>query len=151
MLIVTLWAATWRETPPTKPVSPARAPLDSDRMAIGDFTAPLVMLTIRPKPRAIMPSITAWMRKTAASMLPSMALIQSSRVKLRKSPPAGVVDEDVRGRLGGQQGFAAVIGGDVAGDGDDRRAGLGYDLPGGAVQPLLAAGGQRQDHALAGQ
>jgi hypothetical protein len=52
----------------------------------GDFTPEVVMLTMRPKRRAIMPSMVARIRKIGVSMLASTALIQSSRSTLRKSP-----------------------------------------------------------------
>src|SRR4051794_12205843 len=40
--------------------SPPRAPFDKGRVAIGDFTDELVMLTMRPQRRSHMPSTTAW-------------------------------------------------------------------------------------------
>ena len=56
LLIVTLCRTVWRASPATKPVRPVRAPLESPSTGIGAFTAPEVMLTMRPNLRAIMPS-----------------------------------------------------------------------------------------------
>src|SRR5437899_9598284 len=47
------------------------------------------MLTMRPNLRAIMPSSVALISAIGASMLPSSALIQSSRSNFRKSPGGG--------------------------------------------------------------
>ncbi len=58
-------------------------------MAIGAFTAEDVILTMRPNFRSIMPSTVALIRKMPVSMLPSTALIQSSRSQSRKSPGGG--------------------------------------------------------------
>src|ERR1019366_10009847 len=65
------------------------APLDNPRISIGDFTAAEVMLTMRPNWRAIMPPPVALINSIGVSMLASIALIQSSRVQLRKSPGGG--------------------------------------------------------------
>ena len=88
-LMVTLAITVLRAMPATKPVSPARAPLDNPSTSIGAFTAAEVMLTMRPNFRAIMPSTTALISSIGVSMLASIALIQSSRVQLRKSPGGG--------------------------------------------------------------
>src|SRR3569623_1669859 len=64
LLIVTLCATVLRANPATKPVRPERAPLDRPRISIGAFTALDVILTMRPKPRAIMPSTTALISST---------------------------------------------------------------------------------------
>ncbi len=72
-----------------KPVRPLRAPLDRPSTSIGAFTAAEVMLTMRPNLRAIMPSTVALISSIGVSMLASIALIQSSRVQLRKSPGGG--------------------------------------------------------------
>ena len=88
-LMVTLLITVLRESPAMKPVRPARAPLESPNMSIGAFTAADVMLTIRPNFRAIMPSTVAFISSIGVSMLASIALIQSSRVQLRKSPGGG--------------------------------------------------------------
>src|SRR5215472_16972419 len=53
-LMVTLLITVLRAMPATKPVSPARAPLESPRISIGALTAAEVMLTMRPNLRAIM-------------------------------------------------------------------------------------------------
>src|SRR5207247_2002334 len=79
LLIVTLWATVLRASPATNPVSPARAPFESPRMSIGCFTALDVMLTIRPKRRAIMPSTVALMRRIGVIMFASTARIHVSR------------------------------------------------------------------------
>ncbi len=87
--MVTLCATVWRERPATKPVRPVRAPLDRPSSGIGIFTAPEVMLTMRPNLRAIMPSTVALMSSIGVSMLASSAFTQSSRDQLRKSPGGG--------------------------------------------------------------
>ena len=86
---MTLCRATCRDSPATNPVSPARAPLLIPSVAIGDFTLPLVMFTIRPNFRAIIPSNVALISAIGVSMFASSALIQSSRVQSRKSPAGG--------------------------------------------------------------
>src|SRR3954469_2105888 len=88
-LMVTFDATVLRAMPATKPVSPARAPLERPSTSIGAFTAAEVMLTIRPNFRDIMPSTVALISSIGVSMLASIALIQSSRVQLRKSPGGG--------------------------------------------------------------
>ena len=88
-LMVTLLITVLRARPATKPVRPARAPLESPSTSIGAFTAAEVMLTMRPNLRAIMPSTVALISSIGVSMLASSALIQSSRVQLRKSPGGG--------------------------------------------------------------
>ena len=87
--MVTLLITVLRAIPATKPVRPERAPLDRPSTSIGAFTAAEVMLTMRPNLRAIMPSTVALISSIGVSMLASMALIQSSRVQLRKSPGGG--------------------------------------------------------------
>src|SRR5437867_3944622 len=89
LLIVTLWPTVLRASPATKPVSPVRAPFESPRMSMGCFTALDVILTMRPKRRAIMPSTVALMRRIGVSMFASSALIQVSRSHSRKSPGGG--------------------------------------------------------------
>src|SRR5450830_1061161 len=87
--MVTPRATVLRASPATKPVRPLRAPLDRPSPSTGAFTALEVMLTMRPKPRAIMPSSEALISSMGASMLASRALIQSSRCHWRKSPGGG--------------------------------------------------------------
>ena len=91
LLIVTLADASLgpRATPATKPVSPLRAPFDRPRISIGAFTALEVMLTMRPKPRAAMPSTVALISSIGVSMLASTAAIQAARSQSRKSPVGG--------------------------------------------------------------
>src|SRR3989449_3202837 len=89
LLIVTLWPTVLRASPATKPVSPVRAPFESPRMSMGCFTALDVILTMRPKRRAIMPSTVALMRRIGVIMFASSALIQVSRSHSRKSPGGG--------------------------------------------------------------
>jgi hypothetical protein len=72
-----------------KPVRPVRAPLESPSSGIGAFTAPDVMLTMRPNRRAIMPSTTARIMRIGVIMLASSALTQVSRSHSRKSPGGG--------------------------------------------------------------
>ena len=58
-------------------------------MSIGAFTAPEVMLTMRPKPRSAIVSTVALISSIGVSMLASSALIQASRSQSRKSPGGG--------------------------------------------------------------
>ena len=88
-MVTPLAARLLRATPATKPVKPLRAPLDRPKMSIGDFTALEVMLTMRPKPRAAMPSTVALISSMGVSMLASTALIQASRSQSRKLPVGG--------------------------------------------------------------
>ena len=141
--------------PATKPVRPARAPLDRPSTSIGAFTAAEVMLTMRPNFRAIMPSTVALISSIGVSMLASIALIQSSRVQLRKSPGGGPPALLIR-MSGSGQAFSAASRpagrGDVAGDFRDGDAGIGFaDFVGGLFQRLRAARGQRDMHAFIGQ
>src|SRR5437867_5918362 len=89
LLIVTLCATVFRERPAMKPVRPARAPLDRPRLSMGDFTETEVMLTMRPKRRAIMPSTVALIRRIGVGMLASRARSHASRSHWRKSPGGG--------------------------------------------------------------
>jgi hypothetical protein len=90
-LIVTFAWATSRATPARKPVSPARAPLDRSRPAIGIFTENEVMFTIRPKRRSIMPSITRCTSSMGVAMLAftpaRMAFRSTSRKSRNGGPP----------------------------------------------------------------
>ena len=134
LLMVTLCRATCRASPPTNPVSPARAPLLMPSVGIGDFTEAEVMLTMRPKRRAIMPSTVALISAIGVSMLASSARIQSSRSHSRKSPgggPPGVVHQDVGRRARGQRRRPARLGGDVPGNRGDawRRSPPGSRVP----------------------
>ena len=144
--MVTLLITVLRAMPATKPVRPVRAPLDRPSTSIGAFTAAEVMLTMRPNLRAIMPSTVALISSIGVSMLASSALIQSSRVQLRKSPrrrAAGIVDQDIRIRTGLQRGLAAGRRGDVAGDLGHGDAGMAFaDFGGGLRQRFRAARGQ---------
>ena len=87
--MVTLCRATWRARPATKPVRPARAPLDMPSSGIGDLTDPEVMLTMRPNLRSIMPSTTALISMMGVTMLPFTAFIQAVSSHSRKSPRGG--------------------------------------------------------------
>ena len=82
-------AKALRDTPATKPVRPLRAPLDRPSVSMGDLTALLVMLMMRPKPRSAMPSTVALISSIGVSILASMARSQASRSQLRKSPGGG--------------------------------------------------------------
>ena len=53
--------------PAMKPVRPVRAPMHRPRMSIGAFTELEVMFTMRPKPRAVMPSTVALISSTASA------------------------------------------------------------------------------------
>ena len=153
--MVTLLITVLRAMPATKPVRPARAPLDRPSTSIGAFTAAEVMLTMRPNFRAIMPSTVALISSIGVSMLASIALIQSSRVQLRKSPGGGPPALLIRMSGSGQAFSAASRPGrrrDVAGDLGDGDAGIGFaDFIGGLLQRLRAARGQRDMHAFIGQ
>ena len=154
-LMVTLLITVLRAMPATKPVRPARAPLDSPRISIGAFTAAEVMLTMRPNLRAIMPSTVALISSIGVSMLASSALIQSSRVQLRKSPGGG--PPALLTRISGSgQAFSAASRpagrGDVAGDLGHGHAGIGFAYFGGGFrQRFGAARGHRDMHAFVGQ
>ncbi len=80
LLTVTLSATTSRATAFITPVRPARAPTEGVISACGDVTMALVMLTIRPNPRARMPGSTPWTRSMADSMLACRAADQPSAV-----------------------------------------------------------------------
>src|SRR5271169_2353778 len=88
-LIVTLCLATCRAMPAQKAVRPVRAPLLMPRLAIGDFTEPEVMLTMRPNLRSHMPSTVALINMIGVSMLALTAFCQSSTDHSRKSPCGG--------------------------------------------------------------
>src|SRR6185437_15790344 len=89
LLIVTLCLTVLRAMPATKPVRPERAPFERPRMSMGAFTADEVMLTMRPKLRAIMASTVLRMSSIGVSMLASSALIHASRSHSWKSPGGG--------------------------------------------------------------
>ena len=150
--MVTLLITVLRESPATKPVRPARAPLESPSISIGAFTAAEVMLTMRPNLRDIMPSTVALISSIGVSMLASIALIQSSRVQLRKSPGGGPPALLTR-MSGSGQAFSTASRpagrGDVADDLGHGDAGIGFpDLVGGLFQRLGAARGQRDMDAF---
>src|SRR6266481_14238 len=77
-LMVTLLITVLRAMPATKPVRPARAPLDNPSTSIGAFTADEVMLTMRPNFRAIMPSTVGLISSIGVSMLASIELIKAT-------------------------------------------------------------------------
>ena len=109
--------------------------------SIGAFTAAEVMLTMRPKLRAIMPSTVALMSSIGVSMLASSALIQTSRSHSRKSPGGGPPALVTRMSGDGQRGErrrAALGRGDVAGDRRDLGAGRGADFRGGRLERARA-------------
>ena len=79
-------------------MSPARAPLERSRPGTGIFTEIEVMLTIRPKPRSAMPSITRPIISTGGRHVHHHALeeglaVDLAEVAVRRA--AVVVDEDV--------------------------------------------------------
>ena len=80
-LMVTFELATLRATPARNAVSPARAPDDRSRPAIGILTEPEVMLTMRPNFFATMASIAFWISSMPTTMLP----ITPSRIFWRSS------------------------------------------------------------------
>src|SRR5882672_60671 len=75
--------------PAQNAVRPARAPLLMPRLAIGDFTEPEVMLTMRPNLRSHMPSTVTLINMIGVSMLALTAFCQSSTDHSRKSPCGG--------------------------------------------------------------
>ena len=92
LFTVTLACATVRSTPARKLVSPARAPEERSRPGIGIFTEIEVMLTIRPKRRATMPSTARWISSIGVTMFVAtpakIAARSSSRKSLTGGPPA---------------------------------------------------------------
>jgi hypothetical protein len=58
---------------PQSAVRPLRAAVDNPMAAWGDFTMAEVMLTMRPKRRSFMPSMTPWIMKVGASRFASSA------------------------------------------------------------------------------
>jgi hypothetical protein len=89
LLMVTLRAAVCRASPAAKPTSPERAPFDRPSSSCAIFTLRETMLTMRPKPRVIMPSTVSRIISIGESIIASSAAIQSSRDQSRKSPGAG--------------------------------------------------------------
>jgi len=89
LLIATLCFATWRESPATNAVRPARAPLERPRSGSGIFTARDVTFTMRPKRRAIMPSTTARISMMGVIMLALTASCHVFSSQSRKSPSGG--------------------------------------------------------------
>jgi hypothetical protein len=87
--MVTLRAAVCRASPAAKPTSPERAPFDRPSSSCAIFTLRETMLTMRPKPRVIMPSTVSRIISIGESIIASSAAIQSSRDQSRKSPGAG--------------------------------------------------------------
>src|SRR6185312_7303908 len=81
---------------------------DSPRISIGAFTALDVMLTMRPKRRAIILSTVARISSIGVSMLASSALIQTSRFHSRKSPGGGPPALLTRMSGSGQEANAAL-------------------------------------------
>ena len=93
------------------------------------------------EPRAIMPSTTARISMIGVTMLSLTALLPRGFVpvaKIADRRAAGVVDEDVGRRAGGQHRGAALGGRDVGGDADDRRRRVAPDLVGRRVQRVGA-------------
>ncbi len=117
LLMVTPLLAICRATPAMKPVRPERAPFDRPNSGIGAFTALEVMLTMRPKPRA-RHAVDHCLgqedrgQHVGVDRLDPVVAIPVAEVAGRRA--AGIVDQDVRLRAGGQCGLAARLGGDVA-------------------------------------
>ncbi len=154
-LMVTLLITVLRDRPATKPVRPARAPLERPRMSIGAFTAAEVMLTMRPNFRAIMPSTVALISSMGVSMLASMRLdpvVAGPVAEIAGRRAAGIVDQDIRIGTGLQHGLAAGRGRDVADHLGHGQAGMvAADFGGGLGKRLGAARRQRDMHALVGE
>ena len=89
LLMVTLDEATSRDSPLDTDVSPVRAACDSAIGECGVFTIAEVMLTIRPNSRSTMPGSASRMSSSGASMLASIAAIQSSRSHWSNIPGCG--------------------------------------------------------------
>ena len=154
--MVTFDAATERATPARNAVRPARAPDDRSRPDSGIFTEPEVMLTMRPKPRAIIGSIAFWMSSIATTMLATTPSIICWRVSSRKSRNGGPALLLTRMSGSGQAANSAAWpsgGRDVGDDGVHLGAGRLADLRRGrldlrgvaAVDHHLAAGfGERR-------
>jgi hypothetical protein len=89
LLIVTLSAATSKDSPFSAAVSPALAALERAIPGRGVVTIAEVMLTMRPKWRARIPSTTAAVRSTAAMRLPSRAASHVAWSKELNGPGEG--------------------------------------------------------------
>ena len=116
--MVTFLSATVRATPARKAVSPARAPDDRSRPASGAFTAPEVMLTMRPK-RALRHRVDHLLDQfdrhhhVGGDAVEHLLARQFAEIAQRR---AGiVVDQDVGLRAGGEQRLLALRRGDVGG------------------------------------
>ncbi len=154
LLMVTLRAAVCRARPAAKLTSPARAPFDRPSSVCGTFTLRETMLTMRPKPRAIMPSTVSRIISIGPSIMSSSAAIQSSRDQSRKSPGSGPCELLIRISGCGQAcdgGGAAGRRGEVAGNGRDLDAGCLRNLGAGAFERVAGAGNNGQIDAFARQ
>ena len=89
LLMVTLAWATSRATPARKAVRPARAAEETSSPVSGVSTLAEVMLTMRPKPRAIMPSTTACVSSSGVAMFCATPSSSASRVTSRKGLGGG--------------------------------------------------------------
>ncbi|CFP65906.1 Uncharacterised protein [Bordetella pertussis] len=107
LLMVTLWRTVCRARPATNPINPERAPLDRPSSACGALTLRETILTMRPKPRCVMPSTTRRIMSMGPSIIASNALIQSSRLQSRKSPGKGPSALLIRMSGAGQAASAA--------------------------------------------
>src|ERR1051326_7175917 len=107
LLMVTLRAATCRASPAAKPTRPARAPFDRPSSPCGILTLRDTMLTMRPKPRAAMPSSVSRIISIGPSIMSSSAAIQSCRDQVRKSPGSGPCELVIRMSGAGHAAIAA--------------------------------------------
>ncbi len=132
-------------------VRPVRAPAERPIGACGAFTIADVMLTMRPKRRSTMPSITARIITIGASMFASSAR-PGVAVPVLEAPrhrAAVVGDQDVRRGTGREQRRAGRGEGDVAGDDGDPYPGGGADLGGRGRERLGLARVDRHVDAFA--
>ena len=149
--MVTLRAAVCRARPPAKPTRPERAPFDSPSSACGTFTLRETMLTMRPKPRAVMPSTVSRIISIGPSIMSSSAAIQSSRDQSRKLPGSGPCELFTRisgAAQAADRGGAAGRRGQVGGDSDNFYAGRLRDFGAGAFQHLARARNDREIDAF---
>ncbi len=147
--MVTLAAATLRATPAKNAVNPARAPEDRSRPAIGAFTEPDVILTIRPNFLAIIGSIDFLRQLDRHDHVGDDAVDELWPVELAevaKRRPAVVVDQNVRLRAGVEQRLLAVGAATSATTGMILAPVVLLKLGGGGHKPLAVAA---VDHDLA--
>ena len=148
---MTLRAAVCRARPPAKPTRPERAPFDSPSSACGTFTLRDTMLTMRPNPRAVMPSTVSRIISIGPSIMSSRAAIQSSRDQSRKLPGSGPCELFTRISGAAQAPTAAARPCGVvrsAATGDNLHAGRLRNFGAGAFKHVAGAGNDREIDAF---